>query len=284
MTSSLSLAKSIALIMCISACAVLQGEPKPVMDSDTEIKEITTAYYDGNIRKKYNDASNAQAKREWRNKVILGRMSAIDIRFNQFMKELFQGEVGKNLAADVATLGMGGAATLIGGGTGQALSAAITGITGAKSTFDKNVYFEKTMPVVIAAMIAERKTIELRIRRGLASNTDTYNLEAGLNDLIRYREAGKIDTAISVLREAAGEQARDASREIGALTASFVEDESGRKLRAFWKPDGKVNADNARSLREWMAANDVDELSIPFFINSDDYTDKRNEAVQHFGL
>ncbi len=272
----------------VSGCAGLKGAPQPVFDQDAEVEEIKKLYgSETEIKAQYKKLLNSpSAQKTYRNEVILARMRAYDIRFNEFKKELFRGEAGKNIATDVALIGMGAAAALVGGTTGRALAAAITGLAGAKASFDKNVYFEKTMAVIVAAMIARRKEKELEIRIKMRTDTDAYPLDDGLRDVRGYEEAGTISEGIISLAATAGAQANAADQKIKAvITSGFQKDAEGDRLRVFWKPDGKtVNTENAKKLREWLKENGVDSLSIPFFLRSELFADARKKAVKDLKL
>ncbi len=101
-----------------------------------------------------------------------------------------------------------------GGAAKAALGAAITGVTGAKVSFDKNAYFAKTLPALVASMQASRKEVLLRIRKGLELGDDKYPLTQALVDLEDYYNAGTIPGAITGITASADEASRKASEEL----------------------------------------------------------------------
>lgn len=62
-----------------------------------------------------------------------------------------------------------------------------------------------------------------------------------------------------------------------AISGTYLRDESSDLLRKFW------DQGNGDRLSEWMRKNGVN-CSIPYFIDTAEYSEKRKQAVQHFGL
>jgi hypothetical protein len=112
---------------------------------------------------------------------------------------------------------MGAAATLFGGGTAQALGAAITGVAGADAAFDKNVYFEKSMVAILSKMVAMRKQVLVRMRAGLGRTDSQYPLTRALVDLEDYYISGTIPGAIIAIAETAGAESNKADEKLEAI-------------------------------------------------------------------
>ena len=68
---------------------------------------------------------------------------------------------------------------------------------GAFGIVDRNYYYEKTVPALVAAMGAARANMLLRIRSSQRDPIDVYNGVAALADLEDYFTAGSILAAIS---------------------------------------------------------------------------------------
>ena len=106
---------------------------------------------------------------------------------------------------------------------------------------------------------------------------------ASLSDLRRFIRAGTIPAVIQAIAEDAGKKAAEADEAIQEVrTARFVRDESGDRLRAFWKPDGEtVNGANERSLKKWMEENGLatGHGDIVMFLRDEDKADLRVRAV-----
>jgi hypothetical protein len=212
---------------------------------------------------------------------------AIDLYFGQFQQDLFREGVGSGIATDWITLALAGAGAVAGNaGTKAALAAAAAGIIGAKAAFDKNVFFDKTMPALLAQMVALRKTVLVRIQAGLSQGIDRYPLTQALIDLEDYYNAGTIPGALTGIVEGAGATAKQADEEMKkVLVGRFTADVAGDALRRFWKPDGvTINQENQARIRTWMAENHINEPSITFFMRDEMYASARQKLVKDLGL
>ena len=105
-----------------------------------------------------------------------------------------------NIGADWAVLGLNAVASVVGGaGTKAALAATSGGIVGAKGSVDKNLFYEKTMSVLLAEMRASRRAVMVRIRKGLTLSTRDYALTAALADISEYFSSGSIPGATAAV-------------------------------------------------------------------------------------
>jgi hypothetical protein len=60
--------------------------------------------------------------------------------------------------------------------------------------------------------------------------------------------------------------------------------EESEVLHRFWKPDGSVDRDNERRLKNWLSVNGLDPQSITFFLRNQLFADARKRAVESLGL
>ena len=61
--------------------------------------------------------------------------------------------------------------------------------------------------------------------------------------------------------------------------------DDGDKLRKFWKPyDLNININNQNAIKNWMRANNINDLSITSFIYSDTLSEARAQAVKDLSL
>lgn len=58
----------------------------------------------------------------------------------------------------------------------------------------------------------------------------------------------------------------------------------GKKLRNYWKPHGKTNAENQDKIRKAMADSGVKEASIPAFLYHEKYQSKHAEVARSLKL
>ena len=79
------------------------------------------------------------------------------------------------------------------------------------------------------------------------------------------------------------EQAANAAEAI-TLESGYIKDDAGEILRNFWKPNGSINNENEKKLKQWMKDNSYDSDNITYFIRSNEYSESRKEAIKFLGL
>lgn len=227
------------IIYCLltTGCAAIGGYPKPSTDPEIEIKSLKKYFVSEEVVK-CRESSGVEEARFCRDNLVNGRIRAVNIRFNTFIKELAQDGVTGNILTDWTVLALTATATVAGGaGAKAALAAASAGLIGAKGAFDKNAYYDKTMPAIVTRMVAERKKVLATIREGLVKeNFKEYPLDKALDDVDAYYAAGTIPGAISAVTEDAGKTAQDADSRIQialkARPAEFVSAERQNRVKA----------------------------------------------------
>jgi hypothetical protein len=68
---------------------------------------------------------------------------------------------------------------------------------GANTAINKDLYYQKTIPALLAQMEANRLKAKLHILQGLAQPDSKYSLMLAYTDLDSYKSAGSIPAAIS---------------------------------------------------------------------------------------
>ncbi len=201
----------IAALTLGGCVAALKGFPDRVANTETELTALKP-FMNADAIKAYKDATG-DAKKLKRDEYVNARISAIDLHFGEFEKALFQEGVGGGIATDWLKLALGGAGTLYAGAS-QALSAAVTGIEGAKASFDKQAFFANTITTLFAAMDANRKTIHVKIQKGLARPVANYTLTQAFADLEDYYVAGTIPGALISINADSGAKGEKADKDI----------------------------------------------------------------------
>jgi hypothetical protein len=87
---------------------------------------------------KYQEATSSADRTVLRNEVIAERSTAYDLVFEDFAVKAWEADAGASTVADWIVLGLTAAGSLASAGTTQALSAAAAGVTGAKTSLQKN--------------------------------------------------------------------------------------------------------------------------------------------------
>ena len=201
--------------LALISCTTIKGHPDRTNDVSEDLKNLEQ-YFTAEKLKEYDEAAVAE-KRVIRDEIVNGRLAAMDLQYGIFQQSLYRSGVGLNIGTDVVTLGLGAAGSVFSGGTSQILSAASAGTIGLKESVDKNLFFERTMPALLAQMAAQRKTVLARIRIGLNQDVQDYPLNQALVDLEDYYIAGTIPGAITGILEASGQKGAEAEGLLNTL-------------------------------------------------------------------
>ncbi len=153
---------------------------------------------DGTQEKAYLTTSGDDARTQKRNEIILARMRGYDIEFVDFERQLYGQSNTVTIGSDIVGLILGGLTATTGNATTKAaLGAASIGVLGANTAINKDLYYQKTIPALLAQMEANRLKAKLPILQGLAQPESKYSLMLAYIDLDSYKSAGSIPGAIS---------------------------------------------------------------------------------------
>jgi hypothetical protein len=166
----------VAVTLLNGGCSTFSGYPQKNGNSKAELQEVQELYYGPNILSKYEALAFGSAERlAYRNSVINGRLLAIDDNYQDFIRQFSSFENGSNLAIDAVVLGTSGAAALSPGvSSARVLAAIAAGFTGFRGSVDKNLFYEKTWPVLVSQMDALRLAQLVKIRSGLQLSDNEY--------------------------------------------------------------------------------------------------------------
>jgi hypothetical protein len=202
----------IAISLPLAACASFSGMPEPVVP--THVATAIPAHYlpPEAIRRFYsNDPAlrDEMSQQAWRNAVVLVRMAAADARYQQFRGNLSREMRGANFGIETTILALSAVGTISGQELANALAAGVAALTGARASFQREVYFERTLPALIAGMEVARLEAATRILSNLARGVTDYPMERALLDALAYERSASLDEAIQrVTVQAAAEVQR----------------------------------------------------------------------------
>jgi len=274
--------------LLIVGCATIRGFPKPPRVS-TAAKPAEGYQLGPSAIVLYNSEDDSAKKKLIRNEIIDARMAEIDSKFGEYERALYRDGVGWGVGTDWAVLSLTAATTIVGAASTKTTLAAIsTAAVGGQAAFDKRALFDKTLPALMAQMVAEREKMRAAIRGREDSPVDSYTWFAADSDLHAFEFAGSIPGAISAISLDAGQKAAIASQDIRALTSGqFRPDDATGLLKKFWKPDhNNVDKDHEAKLLAWMSDNGLDGRpgAITVFLNVADLGPMRARAVKDLGL
>lgn len=279
-----------AMLLALPGCAIFTGIPRPPMTSTATAPASGYQLGDDAIRA-YNAETNDPIKKKiLRNEIIDARMAEIDHKFADFERDLYLDGIGEGVGTDWTVLALTTASTLVTPAhTKSLLSGLGTMFVGADAALDKRALFDKTLPALLAQMVAARETARASIRQSETLPVDEYSWFAAESDLEHFRFAGSIPGAITSVSEDAGHKAataRAAQREV--IRTSYVRTVSSNKLRAYWKPDGTPNAGHEQEIEKWLRENHEEQYLSPGgitqFLHAPDMEDARTQMMKQLGI
>lgn len=268
----------------LAGCTAIRGMPEP--PRPTNVAQSDPTYLvDPAVLKAYQGETDQEKKKVLRNEITDERVLEIDHQFHEYEMELWRQGVGTGIGTDWVQLAVAGATATVGGESLKAaLGAVSTGLVGAKASFDKNAFMERTLSAVMAQMVGERESVRANIERNKQLPVVEYTLFASLSDLKQLIRAGTIPGGIQTIAEDAGQKAAKADADIKDVrTGKFIRDDAGDRLRAFWKPDGKsIDTNNENRLKNWMTTNGLSAGpgDITMFLRDSAKADLRVRAVR----
>jgi len=150
----------------------------------------------------YTNAATDSAKAAYRNEVAYVYLQAIDARYFEFRTLMSSESREAALAFDISALAVAGLGALA-EKSAQELAVLSGFVVGAQSSVDKNLYFDQSVPALVAAMDAERLKVRSGINRKLAQKAFDYPLSAVFADLVEYQAAGTLERAVSIVTDEA---------------------------------------------------------------------------------
>jgi len=216
------------LLICINStllsCASIGGFPERTDDVNSQLKDLQGKYFHpggsatGGKIDMYNSSTDPVERKKLRNEIILNRLLAYDLQFSLFQEALYKEGIVSNLSLDILGMGVGIAGGVVTQATtSRILSALSGGISGSRTAINKNLYYERTLPALLALMIANREKIKIEIYTGSQQEDAVYPLGQAISDLERYFIAGSIPGAIASVNEEAGKKQAQATIEFKAV-------------------------------------------------------------------
>lgn len=275
------------VVGALSACSTFTnpGAPKQSFNVDQDIKELEAKFGPsgaGSIAKYYAGTPSKKARDEF----IAGRLVLTNIHYIEFIKQFALNKAQLDSALDITTIGVDLATTLAGGESVKAILGAVSaGLTSSRISVDKNFFQQKTVPVLITAMNAQRKQALIPILAGTQASIEKYPLATAITHLHAYYNAGTFVGALSAIQKDSGVKEADADDKIERLTATFGEDKSSDLLRSYVGWDGKKygNTENFKNLEAWMRINKIPG-SVTLFLSDSKRAAERRKAVKDFQI
>ena len=237
---------TIPLVLClaltVAGCASYRGAPDTIemTTTDAHTGQTTAVVVGDNCPSDQTVAdfvSNTRApagitKRSWRDMIIGDCIARADSKYSAFIVGLHKEGTATNLGFDLAAITLTGVGAVASKASANAVSAASTGVIGAGAAINKDLFYQKTIPAIIAQMDANRAEIYGSIKKSEQVDEATYTLTDAQHDIRDYVEAGSIDAAVSKITTSAQQASVDAQGQVKALLLVGVVDPQTQGFRA----------------------------------------------------
>lgn len=186
----------------------------------------------------------------------------------------------------VAVMGLVGATPALVGSYGAAMTAA----NGFADNYDAGLAIGPTSQNVAARIMELRESYAKQLRADASSLTfpEARNRLNALDDLCSRSTAnalvnGSLANTTATVTATGTVTTTATPAAAAAISSSFVRDDSGTRIVAYWMPAGTVDAAHDAALKAWMTANGVN-VSVPFLAHSKLYEAARAKAVGDLGI
>jgi hypothetical protein len=274
-----------AAILCAGCAGIDKGRPVRPAYEDAHVKRLNAKYAKDDAI----PLDSAAITEEKRNEILDDLTYLIDVNYAAFETELQRSKAMFDTGSDLVLLGLGAAGSVHPAGTAtKLLAAASGGISGARSSINKNFLHERSIQALTAQMRAARaKRLEL-IRKGMTLRVTDYSLSRGLSDLVTYYNSGTLLGALTEITAEAGEKEKQATKATeGMIEVSYAEDAATKPLRERITNWLLADADQrVPQLQAWLAARTPPVTLTPtFWVDSDKTTvAELLEAILHFNM
>ncbi len=258
----------------LSACASMQGYPVDPQGPQ-ELADLQAKYFGSNSEAAYNAAPPGGARQAIRDDIVYHRMQIYNMEFSDFERALSLDGNSIAVGTDLASFALSGlAATTGNAATKAALAAASAGVLSANGAINKDLYYQSTLPALIAQMKADRATAELNILAALKQPDALYPLARADLDLQVLNNAGSLPAAIASITEKATTQKNNAEDKMAAFrSVNYVSNSSTTTLSAWVFSNGTLNNAHFAAIQGWLNSNKdttLHDLPVAVFLQGDD--------------
>jgi hypothetical protein len=253
----------------LTACASLGGSPVPVIGVGPSVNLAQRYPIDEALRAFHDDSEDdlrqGLSPQQYRDMVVTVYLNAIDSRYFEFRTALSSERRELGTGFDFAILGLTTMASVARDSIVNSLSATASVMTGTRSSIDRNLYFDQTLPGLLAAMETARLRVLTRITQNLGKSDLEYPLETAFADLRAYEMAASLDGAIGEITATASAQREAAAAELATVVQAC-----------------EVVDDSAIDLTDRLARF-VHDLADPSKATASDSLAARTQALQQVG-
>jgi len=222
----------------LAGCASLAGSPPRVIgvtDSMAMVRQYSVAKalraFDDDPQKD-GDLRHGLTPAQYRNMVVAVYLNAADAQYHEWRAQVSDERRELGVGFDSMVIGLTGAASVARQSLVRSLSAAASIMAGTRGAIDRNVYFDRALPALLATMDAQRLRIRAEINRRLTDTATDYPLAAAFADISEYELAASLDRAIEDVTAQAAADRQAAQEEYNTAIHACHSDENLRTNRS----------------------------------------------------
>jgi hypothetical protein len=233
-------------VLGLEGCAASSGGfPKRSGNEKADMKALESKYAQADTLAAYYEIQDEPTKQVKRDEIVNGRMALVDANYKVFVREFVAEKESLDTATDATVIGLNTwGALIVPTNTTRILSGISAGLVGAKSSYDKNFYYEQTVKALYNTMNAARKEVRVRILDGLTKPVQAYPIAQALSDLDDYYYAGTFLGALQTIQRDAGASETQSQAKLDTIRRKISErtpDQVGKQLEAIHDAvEGKV--------------------------------------------
>jgi hypothetical protein len=247
--------------LILTGCSSLRSAQQPVVSTKDILASLKPYSWPDAIAAFHDTKPGARGgltQRQYRDMVITLYINAIDAQYADFQTSADSESRASAIGFDLALLSLTGVAAVAEADEVGPLAAAIAAFTGARSSFDKNLFFNQSLPAMFAAMEEERAKRRLVLVQAMQRDVDSYPLELAIGDIAALQRAGSFALAISKITRQAVTNKNDAEQRLDKAVSGcdIVEDVQAQtaQLRAILIATRNSNPVIATNNRDLLAA------------------------------
>lgn len=270
----------------LGGCAALSGYPADPQKPDT-LGALRDKYFSPTVEDCYKagdctDALKLTGRQAIRDDVVLSRMHIYDMEFTLFVRDLSGGNNTFSIGTDLTALALNGlGATTGNAGTKAALAAASGGVIASNGAINKDLFYQKTVPAIIAQMEADRQKAEATILNGLSHPDVVYPLQRANLDLDILNDAGSLNSAVAkITQQSSNEKTKTQDQMNRFSTSAMARTASAVKIRAWLFPSGGLDPTHYGQMLKWLTENTDQSLHAVTVEQIADVTDDSLETAR----
>jgi hypothetical protein len=208
-----------AIAMTLPACQTLrasQDEVPGLRPAELVSSEVA-------LRNYYSRNTDGMSRRDYRDYIVGTYLNAIDANFDRLLSALEDGERESGFLNDLLLVVLTGATALVDAADVDELATVTAMAVGGRATVDQRLFFNRTLPAVLAAMEADRTIIRADIERKLNLPDSQYSLREAFDDLQRLQRAGRLSRGFARVTAIAEADLAEQRARLDAIATACVD-------------------------------------------------------------